>query len=105
MDTENMIEVTDAPLIELVKAAYDLSVPQGLGFLHAESGSLSDEDAEALITEEGRIAVRMDYVKGRACKMTVFRESASPKMFIRNKWFDHSESQLQELLERCGIEQ
>lgn len=38
----------------------------------------------------------MDYVRGRACKFTIFRESG--KLFINKNWFDHSEYDLEKLL-------
>ena len=102
MDTKDMIEVTGVDLKELVKAAYDLSKPQGLGFLHFEEGGLSDEEAEKYITDHPRFAVMMDYVKGRACKLDVFKDSEG-RLFIQGSWFDHSEAQLAELLKRIGI--
>lgn len=101
---ENMIDVTDAEPIELVKAAYALSVPQGLGFMHATDGPLSDEQAQEILDREkpgGRIVASMDYVNGRACKMTIFH--ADGRRYIHPIWFDHSDSQLAELLETVGV--
>lgn len=101
MNTEKMIDVTGCKLTDLVKAAYDLSSPQGLGFLHHEEGTLTDEQADSMINEEGQIAVSMDYVKGRACKMTVFRDGE--KLFIRDTWYDHTENQLMRLLDMVAV--
>lgn len=106
MDTESMIDVTDIPPIELVKAAYDYSRPQGLGFIHAQDGHLSDEDAQAILDREpagSRIIASMDYVHGRACKFTIFRDSDTGKSFISDYWFDHSKSTLDAMLESVGI--
>ena len=96
------IVIPDEKLRDLVRAVYDMSVPVGLGFLHATEGSLSDEDVNRLIHAEGRIAVKMDYVKGRQCKMTVFR-AADGTLTIHDQWFDHSDRQLEKLLELLGV--
>jgi len=99
MDTENMIEITGANLIDVAKAAYALSNPQGLGFLHYEDAPLSDEDAQMLVDlGSDRHPLRLDYVKGRSCKLTVHRED--DKLFIGNDWYDHSKDELEALLER-----
>lgn len=99
------IDITGVDLRKFVQEVYDMSIPVGLGFLHARPGGLSDADADAIINREepnGRIAVSMDYVHGRQCKMTVFR-SDDGRLTIDNNWFDHTEPQFDELLKRCGI--
>lgn len=98
------IDITGVDLRKFVQEVYALSVPVGLGFLHARGGGLSDEDADEIIErgKGGSIVVRMDYVYGRQCKMTVFL-SAAGKLTIDDNWFDHTEAQLTELLKRCGI--
>lgn len=101
MNTENMIDITGADLVDVVKAAYDLSSPQGLGHMHFKSGSLTDEQAKSLINEDCRTPITLDYVAGRACKLTVFKNGE--KLYIRNSWYDHSEDQLLELIDRIGV--
>lgn len=103
---ENMIEITGVDLVKFVQATYALSSPQGMGFLHFQEGGLPEDEAREIIEREspkGRVAASMDYVRGRACKMVVFR--AGDRLFIRPTWFDHSDSQLRELLEKFGIKQ
>ena len=87
----------------LVRAAYDLSSPQGLGFLHYKEGVLSDELVENIINQptSNSVALRMDYIRGRACKLTVFKRG--DRLFIGNEWYDHTESQLNELLDRVEV--
>jgi hypothetical protein len=74
-----------------------------MGFMHAKPGGLTDEEASLYIDTDNRVAVSMDYVKGRACKMTVFDEDG--KLSIRDQWFDHSDSALEELLKSVGVQQ
>lgn len=101
---EGMIKITGVDLVKFVQKTYELSQPQGLGFMHAEPGGLSEDDAKAILDrdKEGRVAASMDYVKGRACKMTVFREGDD--LFVRPQWYDHSVGQLKTLLSEFGID-
>ena len=98
------IDITDVDLIKFAKVVYSLSEPQGLGLLHFREGELSDEEAKE-ITERSAdsnfMALGMDYVRGRSCKMTVRKEKGRLK--INDQWYDHSQAQLQELLDACGI--
>ena len=92
-----MIEITGVNLIELAKAAYDLSKPQGLGFLHHKEGSLTDYEAQSLISDDKRFPLLMDYVKGRSCKLTVWE--MDEKLYIKDEWLDHSKDDLAQLIE------
>lgn len=99
---ENSIEVTGVDLVELVKAVYDNSRPQGLGLMHYQPGGLTDEQAKSLIGYDGKIPVSLDYVSGRACKFVVFRDGE--QLFIRDQWFDHSQDQLRKMLTSLGLD-
>ena len=48
-----------------------------------------------------RIAVEMDYVNGRACKMMVLKKD--DRLFILDSWYDHTEDELCELISSIGI--
>lgn len=100
---ENMIDITGVDLKEFVKKVYELSAPQGLGFLHYKEGSLSNIECENIIEmgRDDRIALDMDYISGRACKMIVFKEEE--KLWIRTAWYDHTDEQLKELLQHFNI--
>ena len=105
MILENMIEITGVDLVKLTQVAYKLSHPQGLGFLHFEEGDLSKEEAQEHVDNwknDTRMALGLDYVRGRACKLTVFKEKG--KLFIRKRWFDHSEKDLKVLLKEINID-
>lgn len=104
MNTKGMIEITGVDLVKFIKKVYDLSVPQGMGYLHFKEGPLSDDEAQALIDRKeygGHIKVSLDYVRGRACKMTVFKDG--DRLWIPSRWFDHQDFHLNDLLEHCGI--
>lgn len=97
--TSNYIEITGADLVEVAKKAYELSSLQGLGFLHAKDGPLPNADAQEIVDRyaSGRIALSMDYVHGRAVKLSVYRDDAG-RLYIRNQWYDHSGAQLDALI-------
>jgi hypothetical protein len=97
---ENMIDVTDIDLRALVKNAYAYSRPQGLGFLHSQSGPLDEATVdEILACGCEQYPVDMDYIKGRAVKLTVFNKGG--KLWITDRWYDHTEHQLKDMLQAC----
>lgn len=105
-----MIEITGVDMAKFIKKAYDLSKPLGMGYFQYTPEPLTDEEAQSLINKKDpKIKCSLDYVKGRACKMTVHKEvegsllNKKERLFIRAPWFDHTDSQLKELLEHCGF--
>jgi len=107
-----MIEVTGIDLVKFVKKVYELSRPLGMGFLQFTPDPLTDEQAKGLISvhkKDPSIKLSLDYVNGRSCKMTVYKETEGKlfnkkeKLFIRDNWYDHTDSQLKELLKDCGV--
>lgn len=97
------INITGVDLIKFVQKAFELSSPQGFGHYHYKPGGLSDEQAKALIVEgDKEYAVSLDYVQGRAVKMHVARDEEG-RLSIDNAWFDHSDRQLEKLLEHVEI--
>jgi hypothetical protein len=92
------IDITGVMLPELVKEVYNLSSPQGLGALHFKEGGLTNEEVnEVLDTPKySNIVVSMDYIKGRACKMAVYKKDDS--VYIRYPWFDHTHEDFVALL-------
>lgn len=97
---EGYIEITGCDLTKFVKEVYALSRPQGMGFIHYKNEPLSDEDAGEILKRGKNIA--MDYVNGRSCKMYV-RKEENGTLWINDRWYDHSEQDLSELLDRIGI--
>lgn len=102
---EGMIQLPDGiNLVTFVQRVYEMSQPQGMGIMHFQAGGLPEDDAKRIIEREGpdgRIAASMDYVHGRACKMTVFRENGH--LYVRPSWYDHSASQYKKLLSEFGV--
>jgi len=94
-----MIDVTDVNMVKFVQKVYELSQPQGMGMLHYQSGGLTSAEATELINADG--TVNLDYVKGRACKM--YTRKKEGRLVIDDKWYDHTNEQLAELLEHVGL--
>lgn len=108
--TENWLDITGVDLGELVRGAYDLSIPAGLGDLHYTPGGLSDDEVEVILGNclgvgYNHLAVALDYVKGRGCKMNVFKGEGEEegRLYIERNWFDHTDKQLIELLKRVNV--
>ena len=119
MNTEKMIEVTGCDLRVLVKKAYELSVPLGMGHLHYKAGVLDDATVDKILASANiysEIRLVMDYVHGRAVKLSVFRQQSNgesptweylnakgPELWwIYDQWPDHSAEQLDQLLSAIG---
>lgn len=96
-------EFDETKVDDVIRAAYDLSVPQGLGFLHVRPGGLDDETiARIKESKSGLYAASMDYVHGRAVKLTIRREGVI--CYIpADRWFDHSLEDLRELARRADL--
>lgn len=89
-------------LIAFVKKAYELSHPQGMGMLQFQPGPLPDHVAPQLVGKEtSEFPVNLDYVAGRAVKLTVTRHDG--RLFVPESWFDHTESQYRQLLAHVGV--
>lgn len=98
-----MINISKVDIKEFVRRVYDLSVPQGMGFMQAKPGQLSDKDVEEILSEGSEaFPVSMDYVNGRACKMRV--KKTVEGLTINDSWYDHTDEQLKQLLAHFGIE-
>lgn len=106
MKTAGMIDVTGVDLAALVRAAYAPSRQQGLGLfdMNGKRTGLPDEVVEEIL-ERGRDdrlnAFSIDYLNGRSVKFHVRR--AGDRLFIRNRWYDHSDGELMSLLEQVGL--
>lgn len=96
-----MIDITNVNMTKFIQAVYDLSEPVGMGFLHYTPAPLTEQEANDLFIYDGNIALNMDYVRGRQCKMIVHRDGN--KLGIRDTWPDHSGIQLVKLLTIVGI--
>lgn len=100
-----MIDITGVDLVKFAQKVYELSAPQGLGFLHFTPQPLSETDAKRIVENSkghyGGVVLDMDYVAGRACKMVVWEKDG--KLVIRDSWYDHTDSQLQTLLNNFNI--
>lgn len=97
-----MKKVEELDLVKFVQDVYSLSSPQGMGFLHFQDDDLTIKEAKEIVAGfagNKHHALNLDYVHGRACKMTVFL-SEDGGYELPDSWFDHTEAQYDELLKR-----
>lgn len=99
-----MIDCTKVDLVKLAQEAYRLSSPQGLGFLHFTPEPLPEEEAKQCVFDDDiSFKLNMDYVNGRAVKLTVHKEKDGT-LSLPDSWYDHTDEQYKELLLSVGIE-
>lgn len=83
----------------VVMHVYNLSSPQGMGFLHYEPEDMTIEQAKEIVEKIGdRGYINLDYVKGRACKF-FFKIIDGKVVFDMDSWYDHSKYQFDTLIE------
>lgn len=99
------IDITGIDLRKFVSEVYNISNPVGMGFLQYMDGEIPEETLNRIV-EQGNnntmLAIHMDYVHGRQCKMTVFK--SGDQLRAPDFWYDHTEAEYVELLKRCGID-
>jgi hypothetical protein len=107
-DWRGWIKLGAVDLPNVIRAAYELSGSQGLGFLHYRQGGFSDEEIDAIIGRESGggtapIVAGMDYVNGRSVKMYVRKEPSTGDLYVKHRWYDHSRGELEDLLGVFGV--
>lgn len=104
--SEGYINVTGVSLRAFVTAAFDLSPNPRLQHLGLAPRQISEELLDRIQADfdegaqEGRLrALHLDYVDGRGCKMSMWRDDDG-QLYIRDTWYDHTEQDLAALLSR-----
>jgi hypothetical protein len=98
---KNRIYIPQEKLATLVREVYNLSAPAGMGMLHYQPGPLPENIVQEIV--ENPRGIHMDYVFGRQCKMSVYKEG--DQHYIFKRWHDHSESQPTQLLTALDLPQ
>lgn len=97
------IEVPFDAVKPLVRKAYELSVPVGMGMIHYRPGPLDSMGVDELVRVMNKTGyLSMDYVHGRQVKFTI--RKIGDYYFVHRRWPDHTEAQLIELLASVGVE-
>lgn len=101
------VTITRDNLPKVIAKAYDLSQPQGMGFLHAKPGGIPEDVLQQILVRSDagddhyRKAIRLDYVQGRAVKLGIHFDAAAGTYYLEDTghgWFDHSDAEWVELL-------
>ena len=91
-----LVEITGYDLRSMAKAAYEMSSPKGLGFLHYRQGP-ADEDLVNSMVSSLEDYGSLDYVEGRCVKFNILK-SEDGRIFTGSQWYDHTEEQQKALL-------
>jgi hypothetical protein len=104
---EGYINVTGLNVRAFATAAFDLSPPPRLAHLGLAPRQISPDVLDQILADfdEGAqegilLALRLDYVEGRGCKISIWREHDG-QLYIRDTWYDHDEDDLTALLARA----
>lgn len=107
-NTATRIAITRDNLPKVIAKAYDLSQPQGMGFLQAQPGAIPHDvlqrmldHSDSIADSEWRKGISMDYVQGRAVKLHIHFDTAAGTYYLEDtgrNWYDHSDEQWAELL-------
>lgn len=101
------ITITRSDLPKVITKAYELSQPQGMGFLQAIHGPIPDQVLQQILDRVDNAPmpylkrVGMDYVQGRAIKLCIPFDAEAGTYYLEdtgNGWYDHSPDQWAELL-------
>lgn len=94
------IKIKTTEVSDVIKALYNNSKPQGLGFLHYKEGEIESVELLDLINDFNRTdSIYLDYVAGRAVKCSIKKEDDGFVIGMTcNQWYDHSPLQIQAVL-------
>lgn len=103
-EAETSIAISRENLPKVIAKAYDLSAPQGLGFLHFKPGGISEDELSGILArvDEAETTyhkrIRLDYVEGRAVKLTIDYDEGSQQWRIDgDRWYDHGAAEWEDL--------
>lgn len=101
--SKGWIDLGDINPEAFIRTVYELSCAQGRGFLVDQSSGISREEISPWVADLARAGrVRLDYIKGRSCKMSLHKHDG--RYFVREgSWYDHTDTQFDELLKRFGV--
>lgn len=91
---QGMVKVHPSKLPLLIRTVYELS--------HSDwetQHTLSDDETRELVDMSRPTPVRLDHVKGRACKFSVKKDKNGTLWIDGEFWQEHSDEQLKTLLE------
>lgn len=96
-------------LPSVIRKAYELSQPQGLGFLHFQPGSIPEGVLNQIVEQSNKRlgidvhGVYMDYVLGRSVKLGIPHSPSDDTFYLidEGRWYDHSQEAWKELVQHA----
>jgi len=77
-----MIDISNHSKAKVLAALYNNSKVQGLGFLQAVSGDMSEEEAHNIL--RATPGMQFDYLKGRVMKVNLSGNQFDPRLYDRD---------------------
>lgn len=109
--TVGMIDVTGVNARDIIRYAYELSQPRGLGHMAFIPGEMPEETLEAIYRTLNRdagdgespgVALSMGIVLGRNVCMAIYKWR--DMYFIKPFWEMHTDQELEELVTLCELD-
>lgn len=104
--TTARIAISRDNLPKVIAKAFDLSKPQGTGFLHFKPGDIPEGVLNDILSSADkaeipyRKSIHLDYVEGRAIKLGIYYDEGSQQWQLEgDRWYDHSSAAWEELKE------
>lgn len=103
--SQGWIDLGDIDPKDFIRTVHELSHAQGMGFIHERPEPLNDEEMKHWLEQLEEFGnTRLDYVRGRSCKMSLHKHDGH--YFIREgSWYDHTDEELEKLLVKFGVSQ
>lgn len=105
--TLQKIDLTGINLVRLLRVAYDLSIPLGMGNIHFRPGPLPIDEAHEVVRRQSDLlpdmVLTVDYLHGRSIKLHVRKEhiDGAERWWMYNDWLDHSRDQIDVLVSKA----
>ena len=104
--TTARIAISRDNLPKVIAKAFDLSNPQGMGFLHFKPGGIPEDVLNGILARADesenpyRKDISLDYVQGRAVKLSIRYDEGSQQWHLEgDSWYDHGTAAWEELKE------
>lgn len=102
MDLRGYIDVTGVDLQEMIRKAYELSKPFGLGYIHYKEGPLTELELEMIWSKcQTKSGIYIDYLVGRSMKFRILRHGERDYFYL--DWYDHNRDLTGLLLRRLNL--
>ena len=97
-DHRGQFDITDIDPLLIIRTAFDMSVPQGMGILQHRSGGIGASEMARYIARDVWGSYHVDYMRGRSMKLHFRADRETKRLYFDIDWYDHTRDQAEELM-------